>query len=187
MSIDELEQLLEATTETQTLEFKRACDWDVRSFAKDILAMSNVRDGGHIVVGIADVSLSRQGITTTQKETYKQDEMRDHMSVYADPHVNFIVMFPKDRDGKEYVVIKVFQFDTQPVISRKDGPDNICAGRLYYRNRNRRPESAPVSNSTDMREIIDLAAVIMMKRYQELGFYMPSSDKQKLDEELQGL
>jgi len=29
--------------ETEKIEFKGACDWDVNSLAKDILALSNVR------------------------------------------------------------------------------------------------------------------------------------------------
>jgi hypothetical protein len=43
--------LLEAQAESQTLEFKAACNWDISRMAKDILALSNVQDGGVIIIG----------------------------------------------------------------------------------------------------------------------------------------
>lgn len=186
MTAQELEEKLEGATETQTVEFKNSCDWNIRTFAKDILALSNVRDGGHIIIGVEDGSFNRRGVTNAQKETYKIDVMKDQMTAFADPHVNFTLDFPRDRDGKEYAVIRVFQFEEVPVICRKDSADTKV-GMLYYRNKNRRAESAPISNSYDMRDIIQLATIRMMQRKVELGFTVTASVKKKLDDELNGL
>lgn len=186
MTTQELEEKLEGATETQTIEFKNACDWNVCMFAKDILALSNVQDGGYLIIGVEDGSFIRKGITDTQKETYKIDVMKDQMTSYADPHVNFIVQFPKDGDQKEYAVIHVFQFEEVPVICRKNSADTK-SGTIYYRNKNRRAESGPVSNSYDMRDIIQLATIRMMQRKVTLGFTVNASVKEKLDDELNGL
>jgi predicted HTH transcriptional regulator len=52
MTTEQLEILLEAGAETQSLDYKASCPWDKNSFVKDFLAMANVRYGGHIVIGV---------------------------------------------------------------------------------------------------------------------------------------
>lgn len=186
MTTQELEEKLEGGAETQRIEFKSACKWSVNVLAKDILALSNVQDGGYIIVGVEDETFKRQGVTGEEEDTYKIDVMRDQMSPYADPHVNFIVEFPKDKNDLMYVVIRVFQFEEVPVICSKNSADTR-KGIIYYRNKNRRIESAPVSNSYDMRDIIELATIKMMQRKIEVGFTVEASVKKKLDDELEGL
>jgi predicted HTH transcriptional regulator len=183
---DELESRLEGQAETQSLEFKAACSWDVSKLAKDILALSNVQDGGIILIGVSDSTFSRQGVSEEQKASFKVDIMRDQMASYADPHVNFTVQFPVDRYGKEYIAIRVSQFDQIPVICRRDSNDTR-AGTVYFRNRNRRVESAAVSNSYDMRDIIQLATVRMMQSLRQAGFEVNSPHDDRFDEELGGL
>jgi predicted HTH transcriptional regulator len=199
MTTEELELYIQGQAESPTLDFKAAMAWDVGSFAKDILAFSNVQDGGKIIIGIEDETFVRQGITDTQRRSYKIDIMRDQMTSFADPHVNFSVEFPVDKDGKQYTCIRVEPFEDVPVICRKDSADTK-AGTIYYRNRNRRVESASVSNSYDMREIVEVATVRMMRKKQRVGFSVDSKTVQQqsdsealaharaeLDQELGGL
>lgn len=189
MKIEELEEILEGGTETQTIDFKCSCEWDETSFAKDILAFSNVQDGGYILIGVKELAngtFEREGVTETDKQSFKIDVMRDQMSKYADPHVNFTVDFPQDKAAKNYVAIRIFPFQYFPVICKKQGLQTSIAA-IYYRNRNRRPESAQVSNVYDMRDIIEVAARRMMWRWRALDLSpSPGSDAQ-LDEELEGL
>ncbi len=186
MQTSELEELLEGQTETQSLEFKGSCAWEARTFAKDILAMANVRDGGWIVVGVEDGTYKRQGLSEVQIRTFDQETMQDQMAEYADPFVSIQVFTPDDKEGRHYVVIKVRPFDDVPVICKKDGLD-LQQGAVYYRGKSRRPESARIRNSYDVRDLIELATVRMMRRKTEIGFTVIPSDKQKLDSELQGL
>ncbi len=189
MTSEELEELLEAGVETQTVDFKGPCKWDAEAFAKDILALSNVQDGGRIIIGVTETdnkTFKRNGISPEQKESYQVDEMRDQMTVFADPHVNFSVEFQKDNDGLEYAIIRVIPFEEIPVICRKDSKDTRRA-TLYYRNKDRRVESAPVSNSYDLRTIIEVATVSMMQGKRKLGYSVDQSIRQQLDEELEGL
>ena len=169
MNTEELELHIQGEAESPTLDFKAAMTWDVGSFAKDILAFSNVQDGGIIIVGIEDKTFKRQGIDAVQRSSYNIDIMRDQMAPFADPHVNFSVDFPTDKDGKQYACIRIEPFTEIPVLCRKDSLDTR-AGVVYYRNRNRRVESAAVSNSYDMREMIEVATVRMMRNKQRAGF-----------------
>ncbi len=189
MDTDELEQRLEGGQETQSFEVKGSMPWDHKSLAKDILAMSNVRDGGTILIGVEDDTFDRQGVTPDVRETYKIDIMRDQMTQYADPHVDFSVSYPTDREGREYVAIRVAPFREIPVICRRDSKDTV-KGTIYYRGTDRRIESAAVSNSYDMRDIVTVAAMRTRKRLEELGAItgpVVGELKQRLDEELGGL
>jgi len=169
MNTKELELRIQGQAESPTLDFKAAMPWNVVAFAKDILAFSNVQDGGTIIIGIEDGTFHRQGISKEQRQTYKIDVMRDQMTAFADPHVNFSIDFPNDNDSRQYACIRIEPFEEIPVICRKDSADTR-AGVIYYRNRNRRVESAAVSNSYDMREIVEIAAVRMMLKKQRVGF-----------------
>jgi predicted HTH transcriptional regulator len=186
MDTKELEEILEGQTETQSIDFKSACNWNVGTFVKDILAMTNVQDGGHIIVGVEDGTFERRGMTQEQVSTYNHDSMKDQLAEYADPHVEIRVFTPKDVRQRQYVVIRVAPFEEVPVICKKDGAD-VARGSIYYRGKSRRPESARVCSSYDMRDIIKLATVRMMQRKRALGFTVVSSEKEKLDAELGGL
>lgn len=186
MNTEELENLLEAQSESTTLEFKTDMAWNVQSLAKDILAMSNMQDGGDIVIGVNDETNTRQGVSADNMETFNFDTMKDQMSSFSDPFVEFNIYKLKDRQDKDYVVIRVKPFREMPVICRRNGVD-VRGGVIYYRNTNGRPQSSQVSNSNDMRDIIELATVRMMRRKNKIGFTVLDSDRELLNNELQEL
>ena len=61
--------------------------------------MSNLRDGGSIVIGVEDLSFTRQGVTEEIKRSYNIDIMRDQMGEWADPHVEFSTSCVTRRTG----------------------------------------------------------------------------------------
>jgi predicted HTH transcriptional regulator len=185
----DLEQRLEAGQETQSFEVKASMPWNVKSLAKHILAMANIRDGGMILIGVDDKTFAREGTTAAVRDTYSIDIMRDQMAQYADPHVDFSVTFPVDRDGRTYVAIHVASFRRVPVICRRDS-EGTLAGAIYYRSSNRRAESAAVRNSYDMSDIVMLAALRTRQHLEDLGALSgpaPNPLTRRLDEELDGL
>lgn len=188
---ERLEQRLQGGEETQSFEVKAAMAWDVKTLVKDILTMANVRDGGSILIGVVDKTFARQGVSADQRATYVVDVMRDQLTKYADPHVDISVSFPVDRRGKQYVAIRVMPFREIPVISRFSSLEcGLRAATIYYRNSNRRPESAPVSNSYDMRDIITVAAMRTRQRLLNLGAEPTATEptlQAILGEELGGL
>lgn len=183
MTTDDLEKILEAGAETQKVDFKESCPWSI-SFAKDILAMANCQDGGLIIVGVREENdtFTRQGIIEEHKVTYRTDDMRDQISSFADPGVNLVCNVVRDSHETEYVVIQIQPFEQLPIICRRNTSDTQ-KGVIYFRNSNRRIESAPVSNSYDMRDIIERAAIKMMNRYQRIGLQSSNTTEQLLAQE----
>lgn len=189
MEQEELERLLEGREETQTFEVKCRMPWDVKNLARDILAMANVRDGGTILIGVVDKTFAREGVDAVTKATYKPDVMRDQLATYADPHVLVTVHFPFDSKGTEYVAIRVHPFRELPVICKCDSKDTK-AGAIYYRTTNRRPQSAAINNSYDMRDLIMTAVARVGEGLSRLGLQITSTTSdftQQLDTELEGL
>lgn len=186
MTTQELEEILEGQRENPSIEFKAACDWSIDVFVKDILAIANTRDGGYIIIGVEDGTFTRQGATETQIATYSEETIMDQVAEYADPFVTFSISFPQDLDSRKYVVMKIYQFDELPVICKKDGR-GATRGTIYYRTRNGRPQSSPVKNSYDLREIILLSVARTMQKLRDVGFEISSSSTQQLESELEGL
>jgi predicted HTH transcriptional regulator len=166
---EDIEALLTGAEETDVLEFKGAVSWNRNLFVKDILAMANVIDGGRIVVGVEDGTFRRLGLTPEQVATYRIDEMRDGLAPFADPRVVFRLHSVADAAGLIFVVIEVSPFEDVPVICRRDGAD-VRAGVIYFRSRTRRPESAAVANSSDMRDLVERSATQSARRLRRLGF-----------------
>ncbi len=186
MDTEALETLLAGAEETDSLEFKGAMPWDRNTLAKDILALANVIDGGRIIVGVEDETFQRQGLTEEQAQTYNIDQMRDGIAPFADPRVVFRCEIVSDRAGRRYAVIDVSPFEDVPVICKRNGAD-VHAGTVYFRSRSRRPQSARVDSSSDMRDIIERAAALSTRRLRRIGFIPEQQPDDELDAELGGL
>jgi predicted HTH transcriptional regulator len=186
LTTEELEALLSGAEETDTLEFKGAVAWDKHLFVKDLLAMANVIDGGRVVVGVENGTCARLGISEEQVRTFKIEDMRDQIAPYADPRVVFRSEVAVDVEGRQFVVIDVRPFEDVPVICKRDGPD-IRAGVIYFRSRTRRPESAPIGNSLDMRDLVERSAALCARRLRRLGFKPGPQPGPDYDAELGGL
>ena len=186
MTREEFERKIEAQGETTTLDYKANMGWDVKSFAKDIIAMSNHRDPGYIIIGVKEVgnTFTREGVSDDNLKSYKIDVMKDQLMSCADPAVDIQVFVFNDSEKKNYVVIKVAPFKEVPIISRKEYPGELKANTLYYRNTNKRVESAPISNSNDFRDLIEIAAMKLMQKRKSQGYIVNSSNQDLFKEEL---
>ena len=182
---EEIRGYLEGGHEQRGVDFKGPCECDADSLAKDIMAMSNIQDGGVIIIGVQQEPGEKPlcvGMSEDQLKTYNEDQLKDRVGLYADPYVEF-VLDPATLDGKKLILIKVREFEEFPVICKKQHDDKeLRKGAIYFRTRTRRPESAEVSTSQEMREIVDMAIdkgnQKLIKRGYKMGGPTPSADEQ---------
>lgn len=160
--MNELTELIIHEREERNLEYKGSMNWSSNTtkakVTKSVLAMSNIKDGGYLVLGVdegSDDVWTANGMSENDFESYNQDHVSAHIANYADPFAE-ITVSKQIYDEKRFVIIQVLEFQELPVICKRDGAENLTNGVIYTRTR-RMFESAPVQSQTEMREIIEMA------------------------------
>ena len=203
---EDLEFYIQHRKEERYLEYKCSMMWTGNAttkvkVAKAMMAMSNLRNGGVIVIGMKEVRkgvFKPDGMTVGQVMSFSHDDIAQWVNDYAVPAVQFTVE-PFTHDENQFVIIQVREFDSAPTICRKQktpaGGETLKIGAIYYRS-NRKNESAPISSDEDMRELITLAVdkgvAQEIKRLRELGLVPTEAEVQqqwmkKYEEERQGI
>ncbi len=132
---------------------------------KAMLGMANRRDGGIVVVGVADNdgSLDPVGVNSADLTTWSYDRVADRIASYADPGVNFEVEIKEHQDNR-YIVIEVSEFDDIPVLCKRAYDDVLREGACYVRPR-RKPETSEIPTQADMRDLLELASDKVVMKY----------------------
>jgi len=189
-------ELMSHPTEERYLEFKRSVHWgDAVSakITKSILAMANLRDGGWIVLGKEekdDRTFMPVGMSQSDFDSFDPDEIKTFVNGYADPYVVFFI-YKTEHESKRFILIRVEEFDTVPVICKRDWGDVLHRGQIYVRSR-AKPESVPVPSQSEMREIVDIAidkgVKLLFQRISRAGIALPvPSDIELFDKQLEKL
>lgn len=173
MNSEELDLWLVDNKEKRNLEFKTAMEWkgkpNKQKIALPMMAMSNLRDGGLILIGVEDCG-TIVGLTEQQLDSYNYDDVAAFVNSHADPHVNFELSKIKTPNGN-VVAIRVYEFDEIPVICRKDGTESK-EGAIYIRSRGK-IETTSKFKVSELREVLDLAIQKgvrqRLKQMQDLG------------------
>ena len=179
----DIEFYIQHRREERYLEYKGSMIWtsvDTKvKIARAMMAMSNLRNGGVIVVGMKEI---KRGVwepdimTEGQVTSFTQDDIAQWVNDYAVPAVQFTVE-PFSLNTDKFVIIKVREFDSVPTVCEKQktlrGKEELKEGAIYYRS-NSKYESAPISSNEDMRELIALAinkgVAREIEHLRELGF-----------------
>jgi len=123
MSQEEYQSIIYAGSEDRNREYKESFPWDRRTHGetmakvtKTILAMSNLRDGGHIVIGVNEgTSYQSVGMQDDHLVTFSYDAIADFVRNYADPYARF-ALDVVTLDELNFIVIAVSGFDEFPVV-----------------------------------------------------------------------
>lgn len=188
--------------EERHIEFKSSNPWKEKRFkamiTKSILAMANIKDGGYIVVGKeeqTDGTHKAVGMNESDYDSYDSDSIKDFVKDYADPYVDLEVLKP-EHNNRKFVVIRVMEFDSSPIICKKGYGSLMHRGKIYTRSRGK-PETIEVPSETEMREIIDMAIDKKLrqdiKRYSDLGLIRiiaassDTRDKESFDSQIEDM
>lgn len=159
---DKILELLEAGGETRNIEFKKTYDGGnpqhKAKIVKCILAMSNTKDGGYLILGIDDEKQGLEKLTGMEQEHYEKlnyDHIVVEVNKFADPPIAFH-MYPIQNEDKYFVLLRIPEFDEFPIICKRSGEQGLKEGAVYSRSKTK-PESALIRSQSEMRELIDLA------------------------------
>lgn len=167
----DIEETLAFGHELRRLELKGPGETDnKRLFAKiarAALSMGNMRDGGHVIIGINDKAPEKclPGLSASELASWQKfDEISRALANYADPPLEIEVGHRHLSSGADVAVIQVFEFADIPHLCAKSYDDVLREGALYVRTR-RLPETAEVPSSVEMRELLDLATEKALRSY----------------------
>lgn len=191
--VDAAFQLLK---ESRAVDFKQSIKWEGYKikFTETIMAMSNLRDGGIVIIGVSEENdgWKLKGITNGDLATYDPDDMIDFVNKYASPVVNFDVV-RHEEDRVQFLIISIHEFDSEPVVCKRDYNKDLKRGTIYIRPIGK-PETRAIQNAEELRDLLDIAVEKKMRRFagqiERIFGSMPPiqpQDQEKFNQELGGL
>lgn len=165
---EQISQILEAGYELRNIEHKPPFGWNIgkpttwveEKVIRAILAMTNIRYGGQVIVGIEvgnDRSINLKGISDAQLKTFDDfDAIKGIVDGYSFTNTNFDVSWG-DHDGKKFVVFTIQEFSEIPAICRKNGNSKgvLAVYDLYARSK-KAPYSSIKATDAELREMIHM-------------------------------
>lgn len=133
------------------------------------LSMGNLRDGGHVIIGIDDVDPKKMlpGLTPPELASWLAfDDVARKMAEYADPPLGFDIAPVTLSSTATVAVLQVHEFADIPHLCSKAFDPVLRKGALYVRPR-KVPETSEIASSVEMREIIQLATQKALRAYVE--------------------
>ena len=173
LDADEIREALSSGYELRGLELKgpgpRTDAYFFVKVARAALSMGNLRDGGHVIVGIDDGNPAAMlpGLNVDDLGSWMAyDDVARKMAEYADPPLRFDVTSVELESGVSVAVLQVFEFSDIPHLCAKEYPQVLRKGALYVRPR-KVPETSEVASSVEMRDVIQLATEKALRAYVE--------------------
>lgn len=198
MTDEEFAQILALGHEMRGVEFKSPGPLSnerlMAQVVKAVLGMANRRDGGRVIIGVADNGsvLEPVGLGEDDLATWTYDAVGDQVARYADPSVSF-ELERKEYDGDAYIVLEVAEFSDIPVLCKRAYDTVLRDGACYVRT-HRKPETSEIPTQADMRELLDRATdkgvIRYLDRARRLGLIgdvlvqPPVSDQERMDQQL---
>lgn len=186
---------LDLCQESQDVDFKGSCNWDELKLhiARTSMAMSNLRDGGIIIIGVSerDGNWGLDGIQVDHIKTYDEDVVNDFVNRYASPSIRLELVLVEHR-GKGFLAVKVPEFERSPIICKRNGEDigKLREGGIYIRKLGK-PQTTQVNRAEDIAQLLELTAEKRAKEIisvsHRIGMIPLTTNRKAFEDELDGL
>lgn len=159
-------QLLERQTESRSLDYKAPTSFgpdkkDKGEVLKDIIALSNTRDGGYLLIGVEQSGgkFIAKGVSSDQAASFDPTKIgefaKNHFSLLPVVASHVVTI-----DGVDLLLLNIEEFDSEPIVCTKDlhdekGKPILRAGSIYIRTVDAR--SVAIESGESMRALLDLA------------------------------
>lgn len=180
---EETKKILEARSEDLNLEFKDGFDYK-KDFPRErliraILAMSNTRSGGDIIIGIKEVNrrIKFSGLKekhlSEMKE--KEEDLKSKVESFSNQPIGYKIL-EGSMDNKSFIIIRVPEFDRYLSICRKSGTEHkngsriLERGSIYIRALKDKPSSVKIVDPADVQDLIDRTVDKNNKKLTERGY-----------------
>jgi hypothetical protein len=148
--------------ENKHLDYKAASSWnDAKAdLLKDIIAMSNIRDGGQIVIGVRENETKTHepdSLTNEQLASFDPTDVVQYVNGFVQPGVRLNIV-RDELAGQRVVRIEVAEFEPGPNICTRPAPGARPAfnpGQILIRTE--AAQSRVIQTAEEMRELLGLA------------------------------
>ncbi|MGY5207577.1 AlbA family DNA-binding domain-containing protein [Nocardia gipuzkoensis] len=144
----------------------------VAKVARAVLGMANLRDGGNVLLGVAEKSDGTPelvGLDVEHVEGWSNyDRIADALAVYTDPPVSFESRIVEMPDGVKLAVLQVDAFTDVPHLCAKsynDGTSEILRQGALYVRKSGKPATSEIASHAEMREILEIATQHSLRRF----------------------
>jgi hypothetical protein len=151
------------TTERRNVEFKQSMNWNDNqtkfTITKSVLAFSNTRDGGYLVIGVEQNNSRFNAIGMIERDfnSFNNfDDIQSFINGKAEPPVNFERREYITPDEKRFFIIKIHEFDRFPIVCTQGGGNHTINKGVIYVRTMVMPQSAPIDNQTNLIEITNM-------------------------------
>lgn len=168
--VNEFEEIVKGNSENLNLEFKGTFNFDTDIWARErliraILAMSNTRVGGDIIIGIEEKSdKSGYDFNGVKQEHLllfrsREEDLKAKIESFCAFSVSYEIGISEYVNNK-FIVIRVTEFSLYPSICRKNGEHKdkfLEEGAIYIRTLKDKPSSIKLTNPVDIQDFIERA------------------------------
>jgi hypothetical protein len=164
---DQIRLLLEAGYETRTREYKPSFSWNnneksiwiKEKVTQAVLAMSNTRYGGQIVIGVIEGDGKRLVLSGLNKDEFNTFEDYDGIKGYIDGFSYTDSIFDisyGEHLSKMFVVLTIQEFNEIPLICKKNGQTGVLRKDDIYVRSKKAPYSSIRATEPELREVIHM-------------------------------